>query len=124
QVRGFRGDRGYVLDGAGTGADGRNTLARSRFGVIPTRRVKRPAMKSPGAGNVGNVGDVQHSDRRDDDVELMPGTVRCLQRPAHVAVRPAQGGDAGAGDEVVGEAMVGGDPFEVGQDLRLVGEGL
>ena len=81
-------------------------------------------MESLGAGDIRDMGDVQHPDRSDDGVELMRAAVVGLERPATLRVRPPQHGHAGARDEAVAEPMVGGDLLEVGEDLRLIGEGL
>jgi len=124
QMRRVPRDLRHVLDGAGACSDGRDPFTRSRFRVIPARRVEPAAAESLSAGNVGDVGDIEHAHRGDDDVELSRDTVLGLELPAALGVRPPQGRDAGARDEVAAEVIVGGDLLQVGEDLRLVGEGL
>ena len=123
-MRRFPRDLRHVLDGAGACSDGRDPFTRSRFRVIPARRVEPAAAESLSAGDIGDVGDIEHAHRGDDGVELSRDTVLGLELPAALGVRPPQGRDAGARDEVAAELIVGGDLLQVAEDLRLVGEGL
>ena len=61
QMRGVPRDLRHVLDGAGACSDGRDPFTRSRFRVIPVRRVEPAAAESLSAGDVGDVGDVEHA---------------------------------------------------------------
>jgi hypothetical protein len=86
--------------------------------------VKRPTLESLRAGNLRDVGNVEHADRRHDDVELMSRAVRRLDDPFLLLVPPPQCGDAGTADQMLLESVLGGDLLQVGEDLRLLGERL
>ena len=124
QVRGLRRDLGYVLDGAGTGADRSDPFACSRFRVVPRRRVKRaaPNRSAPGISGMLGTSSIPTALTTASNSYVAPSSVGSDQRRASSAQRIL--GDAGVAEQMVRQAVVGRHPLEIGQDLRLLGERL
>jgi hypothetical protein len=112
---------GHELDGAGAGADDRDALAGEVIVVVPLGGVEGPALEVAGALDAGEGGAMLLSGRDDHGVGVPLAAVLGADRPAPVAVVPADVADL---DTELGDAIdaVGvRDALDVAQDLALRG---
>ena len=105
------GDFGDDLKRAGAGADDSDTLARKVDAVGPLRRVKGRAGKAADTGDIGQFGRVELADGADHGARGEAAAI--IKRHLPVCAVPVRCGDFGAETDVLVQAMLGRNAFEI-----------